>query len=76
MTTEKESTSLSGTAKPMTEKPSEIKGAFCVSPEVLQKIVLLFEDLHRRYSSAIDPILEELLKSPRADVKLDNNPEE
>ena len=51
-----------------------VKGAIIVPPQLAEKIMSLFGEMPRKFSSVIDPIIQEFMSCSQADVVL--NPKE
>jgi hypothetical protein len=58
----------------MTEKSKTkvetVKRAIIVPPALAEKIVALFAEMPRKFSSVIDPVLQEFMMCSQADVTL------
>ena len=63
------------TTKEKAEKPRTIKGALIVEQSLAQRIVAIFDEMPRRYSSIIDPVHAAFTQCPVADVTLNSEPE-
>lgn len=48
--------------------PEIIKGALVLRPETVRKILGIFDEMPRRYSTMIDPVINEMMGSPIADI--------
>jgi len=51
-------------------KEQSIKSAYIVSPELGDRILVMFGELPIKFSQMVTPLAEALSKSPRADVNL------